>query len=331
MKWRLFQVFPREAPERRKVYVFLLCLFLSAMFWLVIQLSREGQGSFAQPISIIDVPEGLFLSRQSHANIRYLVRTTGARMLTSRYFVPTDTFYVNASGLPQMTRDGSSVHYLTRASIAFRVSNQLRPDIELINVWPDTLFVEMVPAMQKKVNVQLLSDISFERRFQQYGPVRLEPDSVWITGPVNIIDTLTTVYTLPVVLEGLNATRQLRVDLQRPEGLEDARLSREYIQVEIPVEEFTESSTEVALRVRCPENSPMARRDMVLFPPRVTVTYLVALRDYGRMDTTAFAAHVVCPEQGRLPERLEVVVDRFPPYVIFQNVRPRSIEYLILK
>lgn len=330
--WRKYRLLPREPLRRRKIYVFLACLFLSTIFWLATKLSQEGQGSFSQPVEVVEVPEGSFLSYKSHSFIRYTVQTTGMRMLTSRYFVPTDTFQVNVEGLPRMTREGQTMHYLTYSSIAFRIANQLRTDIELVNVWPDTLFVQLVPAMEKKVKVQLNADFGFSRRFHQYGPVVIEPDSVTITGPASLLDTLSALSTHYVAVDNLNATRRFEVALRRPQGLETAELSQEKISVEVPVEEFTESSTTVKLEVRCPdERQELAGSDLVLYPPEVKITYLIALRDFDRADTTAFSAFVECPPPDNRPERLEVNAERFPPFVIFQNVRPRSVEYLILE
>lgn len=332
MNWEAFyRILPREPIPRRKLYVFLACLFISSVFWLIIKLSQEGQGSYSQPVAITDLPEGLFVSDQSHSFIRYSVRATGARMITTRFFAPTDTFTINAAGLPSMVRDEVTVHYLTYSSIAFRIANRLRPDVELVNVWPDTLFIEMVPAMQKKVNVQLQADVSFARRFNQYGPITIEPDSVYITGPVSLIDTLTFVKTRYFRVEDLNASRRIQVEVEKPYGLGNALLSDNSVGVTIPVEEYTEASIGVDLQVRCPENTNTAGSELVLFPPKVTITYLVALKDYGRADTTDFSAHVVCPDQAALPDRLPVIAERYPPFVIFQNVRPRSVEYLIVK
>lgn len=332
IRWGKYRLLPREPLRRRKMYVFFTCLFLSTVFWLATKLSQEGQGSFSQPVAVVEVPEGNFLSYQSHSFIRYTVQTTGMRLLTSRYFIPTDTFTINASGLPRMTREGQTMHYLTYSSIAFRIANQLRTEVELVNVWPDTLFIQMVPAMEKKVNVQLNADFGFAQRFHQYGPVVVEPDSITITGPASLVDTLSAISTHYVAVEDLNATRRFEVALRRPQGLRTAELSQEKITVEVPVEEFTESSTTVPLEVRCPEQGQdAADTNLVLYPPEVTITYLIALRDFQRADTTAFSAYVNCPPPDDRPERLEVQVDRFPPFVIFQNVRPRSVEYLILQ
>ncbi len=331
-KWSNYRILPREPLRRRKVYIFLACLFLSTTFWLAAKLSKEGQGSFSQPVAVVEVPEGYFLAYKSHSFIRYTVQTTGIRMLTSRFFVPTDTFQVNASVLPRMTRDGQTMHYLTYSSMAFRIANQLRTEVELLNVWPDTLFVQLVPAMQKRVNVQLNADFGFSKRFHQYGPVLVEPDSVTITGPVSVVDTLTAIYTHYVAVDNLTDTRRFEVPLRRPQGLESAELSQEKVSIEVPVEEYTESSTLVDLEVRCPDDRQNATGSaLVLYPPQVEITYLVALRDFERADTTAFSAYVECPAPDSRPERLEVTVDRYPPFVIFQNVRPRSVEYLILK
>ena len=326
------RIFPKEPLRRRKVYVFLVCLFCSAVFWLVIKLTQESQGTFTLPVAVTALPEGTLLYHQSDSHITYTVRTTAARLLASGIYLPADTFRIYAANLPRIMRQGEQVHFATRGTLAARLTNQLRADVELVNLWPDTLFVHLMPSMQKKVPVQLDASLLFERRFHQYGPIRLEPDSVLITGPPDLLDTLTVIFTERKELENISTTQQFDVALRKP--LEDAglKLSHNRVRVEIPVEEYTEATIELALKTDCPDGMILPGNDrLVLFPPRVTLTYLIALRDYDKVDAGDFSVYVECPLDAVRPERLDVVVERYPPFIIFQHVRPRSVEYLILK
>jgi hypothetical protein len=337
MNWANFrkyglQIFPKEPLRRRKVYVFLVCLFCSAVFWLVIQLTQESQATFQVPVGVADLPEGTLLFHQSDSHITYTVRATGSRLLASRFYQPADTFRIGAANLPRITRQGQQVHYATQGAMAARLANHLRADIELVNVWPDTLFVHLMPYMQKKVPVQLDASLSFERRFHQYGPLRLEPDSVLVTGPEGVLDTLEVVFTERKELEAISSNLQFEAFLRNPLEAAGVKLSHSKALVEIPVEEYTEAARELTLKTDCPDGMVLPGNDrLVLFPPRVTVTYLVALRDYDKVDAGDFDVFVECPLGAVRPDRLDVMVESYPSFIIFQHVRPRSVEYLILK
>lgn len=321
----------RDPGRRKKLYVFLVCLFCSAFFWLFIKLSREAQAVIERPLVISEVPSDLVIAQQSHSRIQLTIQTTGARLLASRYLRSADTLFLDAGTFGRTTRGGELWHFVTAAQMRSILSGQLDGGRSLTDIWPDTVFVNLAYASQKKVPVTLNASISFEKRFRQYGEISLQPDSVVVWGPRHLVDTLRAIGTENLVFENLSKTIEQQVVLQNPALGQGLTLETRQVSLIIPVEEFTEKSLELGLRVLCQHDNG-AVHNLRLFPNRVSVVCLVALKDYARVEPSLFVAHVICPAEN-LPEshHLEVIVDTYPDFVAIQHIRPATVEFLIME
>lgn len=322
----------REPGSKKKLYVFLLCLACSAFFWLFIKLSREAQMVFEQPLTVGNASADQVVSQQSSSKVQYTLQTTGARLLLSRFFGPSDTLRVDANTLGKITRNGELWHFLSAGQLRGQLAGHLDASSQLSGIWPDTIFVKLVYASEKKVPVKLDASFSFERRFGQYGPVVLIPDSITVRGPKQVIDTLQYVATEPQVFENLVENLEQPVALVNPAYELGLSLEVKQAQLVIPVEEYTETLVELNVRVVCPHGEGGGQHQLRLFPNRVTVTCLVALKDYSRVEASQFVAHVECPgDHLGASTRLEVKVETFPDFLTIQSIRPASVEFLILE
>jgi len=321
----------RYPGRKKKLYVFLICLFCSASFWLFIKLSREAQAVFEQPVVIGNVPADVVISEQSHYIVQYTLQTTGARLLATRYLMPGDTLVVDARALGRTTRGGQLWHFVAPSQLRSGLAGQLDGGRSLESIWPDTVFVKLAFAAEKKLPVMLNASYTFERRFGQYGSVIISPDSILVRGPRQMVDTLQAIETEPLVFENLSQSVQQTVSLKNPGFNLGLTVTPQQIELTLPVEEFTEASVEMALQVVCNHEGGVQHRNVRLFPNRVIITYLVSLKDYARVEASMFTAHVLCPADA-LPEtnRLEVFVETFPEFVSIQSIRPASVEFLIM-
>lgn len=321
----------REPAKKRKIITFLLCLFCSAIFWLFIKLSSENQALLSQPIAITTLPAETVVFAQSDAEVRYQVQTTGARLFASMFFARPDTLRIPASSLPRIIREGSALHVATSLFLSELLDQQFDAGVRVHSIRPDTVFFQLDNRKEKKVPVQLQADISFQRRFGLYGEISLSPDSLLISGPASIIDTLTVIQSDMVVLSQLSETKEIEVNVPPPIEHPALRLNPEKISLIVPVAEFTEARVEVPLDIVCEdEYTTFDPGQLRLFPNRVSLVFLVALKDYHRIDPDLFHVYVDCAELPLRPTQLGVSIGRVPDFVLNQSVTPAMVDYLIM-
>ncbi len=321
----------REPAKKHKVYVFLLCLFCSSMFWLFIKLSRENQAVFRQPLSIIEIPEGSMLYDQSGTYVSVSLQSTGVRLIASRFFSSPDTLRMTVASLPRYSRPGGSLHYATSSMVSSLLSEQMDGNFSVLLVRPDTIFFHVVEATEKLVPVHLHAELSYERRYGLYGEISVKPDSVLVRGPSSMIDTVSYVNTELLTYKGLSKSVDVRAPILPPGMHRLLQAYPESVEVTIHVEEFTEAHIEVPLEVQCNEetDSQEAYR-LRLFPNKVSFVLLVALRDFHQVQADLFSAYVLCPETAHDEPQLEVKAGPLPGFVKMEAIRPAKVDYLIM-
>jgi YbbR domain-containing protein len=152
-----------------------------------------------------------------------------------------------------------------------------------------------------------------------------DPDTLEVTGPSFIIDTLTSIETEPLKLRNLSDTAERKVQLKK---INRTTVNLKKIRVIIPVDEFTESEYTVPIRL---ENVPDTV-SLKTFPKTVRIKYQVTLHNFEKVHEDMFRAWIdyetIDPE---LTTKLLVRRDSLPPYIQNVSVIPRTVEYLIEK
>ncbi len=319
---------PREAASKRKLYVFVLCLLFSTIFWLFIKLSQESQASFQKNIIFRNFPEGMTGVSQSDSLVTFTLETTGLRLITESYLAPSDTLFVDTDQLQVISHNGHNVYYMTRDDLHTRLRNAYGDWAGVRTVSPDTVKADAVEATSKILPVRLNADISYEKRFNLYGEITIQPDSVTLRGPKTMLDTIHELHTSHLEIENIRSSIRKDISLYIPSELLKADVKK--VMVHIPVEEFTESTITLPIDIECPD--PINKGQLRLFPSKVELSYVVALRDYRMVSENMFQVSVTCPHaEPDAEDRLRVRLDKYPSFVDILNVRPSSVDYVILE
>ncbi len=329
--WRKKDVLtPTEAANKRRVYVFVVCLVCSALFWLFTKLSQENQAGFDRMVLFYNFPEGEVGVTQSDSLVSFTLESTGLRLIIERFFSPDETMRYEVGSLPSLNRSGQKYHYLTKSMLVEGLERIMEGRARVVDVNTDTIFLQTAPSGKKRLPVLLHADISFERRFDQYGDIALWPDSINLSGPQNVLDTLEYLYTEYWEAGSLRRTTRRELRVQLPVNLPSLEMEETVVSVMVPVEEFTEAFKELPINIVCPEELP--QKDLRLFPDHVRVGYLVALRDYHAVSEQMFHATVMCPQAiGNTDGRLSVALEAYPSFVEILYLRPEHVEYIILE
>jgi hypothetical protein len=321
----------KEPAGKRKATIFLACFVFSAFFWLLLKLSKENQAVFSMPLAVKEIPAGLMIYGQSDSLLEYSIQTSGARLFASFFVSSKDSLSLPLSSLSRIDRQGETIYFLTSSQASARLAAGPYQGKTILRVSPDTVFFSLGEKFSKSLPVRVRAEISYEKRFGSYGPLKSDPDSVLLEGPLFLLENVDYVETEVLVYGGLNQTTQVKARLEPPFPHPSVKISPGTSIVTIPVEEFTEATLELDLEISCPENQEGVEGRLRLFPNRVQLTFLVSLRDYSRVDPSLFSAMVLCPEPSREGSQLEVIVTQLPDFVRLESVRPTAVDYLILK
>ncbi|WP_016775931.1 CdaR family protein [Anaerophaga thermohalophila] len=312
--------------QDKNVVVFLVFLVIATGFWFLNALRKEYTATLSYPVKFVNIPEDKMLPDDFKSRIEVKVRAVGfviLRYQLSNTFLPL-TFNVSEMQ-PLKTEAGEGVYTLTSGEHN-KIVGQLSQGMELIDVNPDTLFVPLAEKSSKRVPVRVSADIGFEKQYLQAGPILVQPDSVMISGPKQVIDTVKYIETRELQLEGLADSISTVIPLIIPSQV---KASEKRVTAIVPVEPFTELNLRIPLRVYGLPDSLRIKT----FPSEIQVSFRVGMSKYGTIDESQFHAVVDASPVLRedRPDRLKVRLDKAPSNVESLSFSPIFVEYLLEK
>ncbi|TVQ88695.1 MAG: hypothetical protein EA393_08285 [Bacteroidetes bacterium] len=324
----------RKTPEvRQKTIIFVVCLVFSFIFWLSIKLSRESEAIIPIEFQVTNIPIDLIFTGQSDSTFVFTVQSTGIRLITSGFLRRIKKLETDFRNLQQLKRDGERLFFFTSSQAETRFS--LLSDIprSAVEALPDTIFFQVEDAFFKRVPVKLIKDLNLQPGFKLYDVPAITPDSLDVYGPAELADTIrffnTSMLTATQVEHNINCN--LKID--NPWRNQQVNISADEVEVFISVEEFTEATVEIPLNVDCDGlNNISANGELMLFPDKVTVFYLVALKDDKKIIADMFRAYVSCPDTiATSGQRLAVEIREKPTLIDLIRVSPPEVEYIWIK
>lgn len=260
------------------------------------------------------------------------LQADGYTILSSRikYKRPLN-YNVNAFALYSLSEDSTSVYTLTwyakeRLSAELNLSNK---NIRILDINPDTLIFNFSRVKKKRVPVRVVIQETpdmFAKQYMLNGTPYTNPDSVDITGPLYIIDTLQYVCTEQINFRNLSDTIEKKVLLEIP-----AKLSSpvKKVKVTVPVDEFTESTFSIPIIPKYVPDSLIIKT----FPKNVDIKYIVTLTHFNKITADLIHAYVdfrtVDLTSNSPAARLRVELDTIPPFIQNLNFSPRNVEFII--
>jgi len=243
--------------------------------------------------------------------------------LTEIYFKKKKPLVIDLQNV-QIYNIGSGFgYYILSSSLLNQIRNQNEMPNSISKISPDTLFLNLEKTISKEVDVLLNMDIIPKQQHYVYGKITQSMQKITISGPPSLIDSLNSISTEYIKLINIQSDQLFGLKLINPYRESQVHLSADSVQVQIPIEQFTESSLIIPIQI-------FEKNDLriKLFPETVTVRFLVALKDFERITPDLFSAVIHYDEQSLNSQKIEL--ERYPTFIKIIDFQPKSVEYLIL-
>ncbi len=315
-----------QTSFRKQANIFLLFIGIALFIWLMIKLSNEYDSSVNYNIRFINSPGSNSIISNSDSTVILELTAKGFRLFSIKYLQNKPLINIDLNDIKLHKSRYTFSSYILTKPLHKEISRQLKFDEILTAIKPDTLFLNLEPISRKRIPVIADIGYDFEQQYQLYGQVNISPDSIILSGPPSYIDTINSIKTKPVQLQELKSNRSLTLNLLKPFNSKKVLVSSDTVNIFIPVEKFTEASMELPIRVL--NNNGLRTR---LFPDKINLTYLVALKDYNKVNKEMFNVAVLLNQEGSANRILNVEIRHHPNFIKIKHFDPRQIEYIILK
>ncbi len=320
---------PVSTPIRQRInkrlYVVLLCFFISAIFWLLIALSHDYPTTLIFPVQYVNLPGKKVVMNDLPAKIAVQLKASGFKIMLFGFKDEQDPVQVDVSSSLRTSLIHTDVLSLPTQSFLLDFSRKLGKEITITGFQPDSIVFNFSDLITKKVPVIPAYSATFEKQYDSTGVASVNPREIDVSGPPSIISELQSVSTESIKLENLKGTVKQKVKL-----IKNKLLSYNVNEVELTlqVEKFTEGSVEIEIH---PVNKTTGY-SLKTFPDKVKVRYLVSLSAYNNVDPSMFDAVVDASEMEKKNlTKLKVQLMTSPSYVRITMIEPEKVDYILRK
>ncbi|MDR1156585.1 MAG: hypothetical protein LBL04_17920 [Bacteroidales bacterium] len=309
---------------------YLVFLLIAIAIWYLNALNKDYTADLKFTVKYTDLPEGKVLVNTPSEYLTLTINAQGFTLLKYRFGLIFHPVTLEASY--QTLRRNSNVpqgeYFLTAQSVFDRIAAQLSSDVKLRLVAPDTLKFLFSETIRKDIPVKSTLQLQFEKGFLPRGNMRIEPGTITVTGPQALIDTMHYVYTQAKVFKKLKDSLRTSVDLQPVHQL---RYSVGEVRIVQAIERHTEATIAVPVEpVNLPEGLTMK-----FFPASVTVSCMVPIVDYEKLQPYMFRAVAdyasVMKDAKDNQTKVKVSLLRTPDYITDVKFHPKNVDFIIEK
>lgn len=300
---------------KKNFNIILIAVLFSAILWISITLSDEYYSTYKVPLRVIDAPTGYTVASELPSDILIKIKGIGWR-LTGLSLGSESHFNVSAKN------DSGKILSNLFANI---VENQwLSSDISVIDISPDTVSFIIERIINKKVPVKPELDITFKPGFGLGSKLTVNPDTVTVFGPKNIINSLEEIRTSPIELTRLDTRTKVKA------GFNNNKIRTDISSVEVllDVQRIVDKTID---NIRVDIIDVPSDRDVVLLPNTVSCIVKGGVNILGKLKLDDFNAYIHYKDV--LLDTLGSVrpVIELPENVELISQRPDRLRYVIKK
>ncbi len=308
-----------ERKNKRSIFTFLIFLVISTAAWFLVKLSENYVTQTTFRLQLEEVPADKWVSSDEQS-VKMSLNIDGFHTL--RYKMIRDRFVTIPLDEVSYRLENNNTYSFSSQYVAEKVADKLGINASDITMNDAKIYFTMDALKSKVVPIVLQSDVTTARQYGIYGIPMLDPSSVTIFGPQEVIDTIKTVRTEPLIMNNVsqNFSATLPLDLLGGQIHSDVK----EVKAEVQVEKYTELDVEVPIKV---SDSLKLR----FFPETMSVKCLVAMRDYASISPESFSVAVDEQQLKAMQPLLDVRLASWPPTVQILATRPDKVEYLIVQ
>lgn len=216
----------------------------------------------------------------------------------------------------------NSINGKTFSINALNLAAQLKTEIKPFKAIPEVIASGLVTKNSRKIPVTATSKISYRQRFNATSSLVLVPDSVTVSGPPDLTQSIKSIKTELIKLDDVHheVFSSIKLDNDLPAGVS---LSHQYIYYYLDVKEFTEGEFEIPV-----ELPPSQRGKITLVPSSVRIRFTADLSSFSKIRASDFQAIASVPFP-ETPTLLQVQLKRQPRGISKVSMEPKMINYLI--
>jgi hypothetical protein len=304
----------KEQHQSNRLKVFLACLFISFLIWLFMSLSQRTSATVDFSLIIKNPPAGYVNHSDNPTLIKARIENFGFSLFRLKNFnQPRLVINLDLEEYKQKSGDFREYHF-SGSYLRDKIESIISNEAKLIEIYESNLSLRYDQLSTKLVSLALDSSnipsnitlLSFE----------VKPDSLEITGPLHIIDSIVT-FTIPA--EHINFSKEIQsVKLEK---INQVQLSAQEVAIKLSKEELHYHEMDIPLVcINIPKNF-----EVKLFPETVKVSFFHRNKKIEQPTIPLYLDVTESKNNSRLTIKTDSVETAYKNL----KVNPEKVDYII--
>ena len=298
-------------------------LLVSTLIWFLITLSKEYVTTITFPVVYKNLPQDKLLQVAPIKELSFLVKATGFKIISSKFNSKEIT--LDASNL---SKKSSRKYYFLANNQKNAIQKQFLKQVQLQEILLDTIYLNLGSLTSKKIPLTPDIDINYHIGYDILEPIKVEPDSIIITGPETQIEKIKSIKLEALKLNDVKSNFTEEVAVIRPTNSKNIKLNFNTAAISGKVEKFTEGSFNIPFQIiNLPENV-----EINTLSKTVEVVFIVGLPNFNKVDKDSFI--IECDFKVSQKNNLSYLIPRVvgkSNFIKSYRIVPNKIDFLIQK
>ena len=295
-------------------------VLLALIYSMTSKLTSNYTKTIVFVVKPVDVPSDQVVLDQSIDSIGLELEAYGYNL--AKYYIDQPIIEISLNDLNKV----KSKYQWTKQRNFSDLQSKFNKSIRLVSSSVDQIDFIIEQYESKKVPVELKLELDYKSGFDSFNEYKLSKDSIMITGPNSLIDTINMIQTHKLVLNQIDSEINAKIRIKPPENSNITHSDTE-LDFQLKVEKFTEESIKVPITIVNIDDNMKIN----YYPKVVSVLYRVSIREYKSVNPMDFRVECDLNTINRDNSVLISSITKKPSNVRKCRIENNQIQYVIIQ
>ena len=310
----------RSVYKTRKFNVFVFFVLLALIYSMTSKLTSNYTKTIVFVVKPVDVPSDQVVLDQSIDSIGLELEAYGYNL--AKYYIDQPIIEISLNDLNKV----KSKYQWTKQRNFSDLQSKFNKSVRLVSSSVDQIEFIIEQYESKKVPVELKLELDYKSGFDSFNEYKLSKDSIMITGPNSLIDTINMIQTHKLVLNQIDSEINTKIRIKPSENNNITHSDTE-LDFQLKVEKFTEESIKVPVTIVNIDDNMKIN----YYPKVVSVLYRVSIREYKSVNPMDFRVECDLNTINRDNSVLISSITKKPNNVRKCRIENNQIQYVIIE
>ena len=310
----------RSVYKTRNFNVFVFFVLLALIYSMISKLTSNYTKTIVFVVKPVDVPSDQVVLDQSIDSIELELEGYGYNL--AKYYIDQPIIEISLNDLNKV----KSKYKWTKQRNFSDLQLKFNKSVRLVSSSVDQIDFIIEQYESKKVPVELKLELDYKSGFESFNEYKLSKDSIMITGPNSLIDTINMIQTHKLVLNQIDSEINTKIRIKPSENNNITHSDTE-LDFQLKVEKFTEESIKVPITIVNIDDNMKIN----YYPKVVSVLYRVSIREYKSVNPMDFRVECDLNTINRDNSVLISSITKKPSNVRKCRIENNQIQYVIIE